>query len=137
MAHSVEPDSDRRLKSPLLRGVFLVLGLITLALIPLSYLPGIPTFDLIILSAFFFSLSSERMHDWMLNHRYFGRVIKGYRDRGLTKRMKWTAAVAIVLSLALSGVFLVDILWIRILLVLVGIYAVGFVFSRPTWRAED
>jgi uncharacterized membrane protein YbaN (DUF454 family) len=136
MAHSVEAKPDRRVKSPLLRGVFLVLGLITLGLIPFSYLPGIPTFDLIILSAFFFSLSSERMHDWMLNHRYFGRVIRGYRDHGLTMRMKWTAAVAIVASLTVSGVFLVDILLIRILLVLVGIYALWFVFTRPTWRAE-
>jgi len=136
MAHTVEPKTDRRVRSRLLRGVFLVLGLITLGLIPLSYLPGIPTFDLIILSAFFFSLSSERMHNWMLNHRYFGRVIRGYRDHGLTMRMKWTATVAIVSSLTLSGVFLVDIVWIRILLVLVGIYAVWFVFSRPTWRVE-
>ncbi len=136
MARTVDSRTDRRFKSPLLRGVFFVLGLVTLGLIPLSYLPGIPTFDLIILSAFFFSLSSERMHNWMLNHRYFGRVIRGYRDHGLTMRMKWTAAVAIVTSLSLSGLFLVDVLWIRVLLLLVGIYALWFVFSRPTWRAE-
>jgi uncharacterized membrane protein YbaN (DUF454 family) len=32
------------------------------------------------LAAFFFSMSSDRMHSWMLNHRYFGKVINGYRD---------------------------------------------------------
>ncbi|MCH7582873.1 MAG: DUF454 family protein [Acidobacteria bacterium] len=41
------------------------------------YLPGIPTFDLIILAAFFFSMSSEKVHNWMLNNRYFGKIIKG------------------------------------------------------------
>ena len=109
-----------------------MLGLICLALIPLSYLPGIPTFDLILLAAFLFSMSSDRMYGWMLNHRYFGRVIRGYRDHGLTLRMKWIAAIGITASLLVSGVFLADALWIRLVLGAVGVYALWFVFSRPT-----
>jgi uncharacterized membrane protein YbaN (DUF454 family) len=110
--------------------------MICLALIPLSYLPGIPTFDLILLAAFFFSMSSDRMHDWMLNHKYFGKVINGYRESGLTIRMKWTAAIAILLSLTISAVFLVSNSILRTLLAAVGVYAVWFVFSRPT-RTPD
>lgn len=109
-----------------------VLGLICLALIPLSYLPGIPTFDLILLAAFLVSMSSDKMYGWMINHRYFGRVIRGYRDYGLTMRMKWTAAVGITASLMVSGIFLTDNMWIRLILVAVGVYALWFVFSRPT-----
>ena len=59
-----------------MRGVLFVLG-ISLGLIRFIYLPGIPTFDLIILAAFFFSMSSEKMHSWMLSNRYFGKIIKG------------------------------------------------------------
>lgn len=47
-------------------------------------------------------------------------------------RMKWTAAISIVLSLTLSAVFLIDNQILRIVLALVGVYAVWFVFSRPT-----
>ena len=119
-------------RNPIVRGLFLVLGFICLGLIPFSYLPGIPTFDLVILAAFFFSMSSERMHSWMLNHRYFRPMIKGYRDYGLTTRMKWTAAIAITASLSVSGFFLVDNKVIRVVLVLVWVYALWFVFSRPT-----
>jgi uncharacterized membrane protein YbaN (DUF454 family) len=119
-------------RNPVLRAVYLVLGLICLALIPLSYLPGIPTFDLILLAAFFFSMSSERMHNWMLNHRYFGKVIRGYREYGLTKRAKWVAVVAITVSLGLSAFFLIDNTILRVVLALVWVYAVWFVLSRPT-----
>jgi uncharacterized membrane protein YbaN (DUF454 family) len=77
-------------------------------------------------------MSSDRMHNWMLNHKYFGKVINGYRDHGLTMRMKWTAAVAIVISLSISAVFLTDNSILRTILSVVGIYAVWFVFSRPT-----
>lgn len=109
-----------------------MLGFVCLGLVPLSFLPGIPTFDLVLLAAFFFSMSSERMHDWMLNHRYFGKMIRGYREYGLTVRVKWFAALAIALSLALSAVFLTDSGLLRLILGAVGIYAVWFVFSRPT-----
>lgn len=132
MAQPVETVATRKARSPITRALLFLLGLICLALIPLSVLPGIPTFDLILLAAFFFSMSSERMHNWMLNHRYFGKVIRGYRDYGLTMRMKWVAAIGITASLLVSGLFLTDLWWVRVILVLVGIYAVWFVFSRPT-----
>jgi len=115
------------------RALFFVLGFICLALIPLSpYVPLIPTFDLILLAAFSFSMSSDRMYSWMVNHRHFGRVIRGYRDYGLTVRMKWIAAVGISASLLASAIFLTDLWWIRLILALVGVYALWFVFSRPT-----
>ncbi len=136
MAQPVSTDASKRQRNPLVRGLFFVLGFICLGLIPLSYLPGIPTFDLIILAAFFFSMSSEKMHNWMLNHRYFGKIIRGYREHGLTMRMKWTAAIAIVLSLTVSAVFLIDNQILRTVLALVGVYAVWFVFSRPTRETD-
>lgn len=132
MAQSVETTAPRKARNPLVRGLLFVLGLLCLALIPLSYLPGIPTFDLVLLAAFLFSMSSDRMYGWMINHPYFGRIIRGYRDHGLTMRMKWIAAVAITLSLLTSGIFLTDLLWVRLILGAVGVYAIWFVFSRPT-----
>ena len=123
-------------RNPILRVIFLVLGFVCLGLLPLSYLPGIPTFDLVLLAAFFFSMSSDRMHEWMLNHRYFGKIIRGYRQYGLTVRMKWTAALAIALSLGVSGFLLTDLAVIRLVLVAVGAYAFWFVFSRPTRPAD-
>ena len=136
MGQQVTTDASIKRRNPIVRGVLFVLGLLCLALIPLSFLPGIPTFDLIILAAFFFSMSSEKMHNWMLNHRYFGKVIRGYRDHGLTMRMKWIAAIAISTSLTVSIVFLIDNQILRVFLALVWVYAIWFVFSRPTREAE-
>ena len=132
MAQPVGANASIRKRNPVVRGLLFLLGMICLALIPLSYLPGIPTFDLVLLAAFFFSMSSERMHSWMVNHRYFGRIINGYREHGLTKRMKWTAAVSIFISIGVSALFLTDNSIIRTIMAAVLIYAVWFVFSRPT-----
>ena len=132
MAQPVESSAPRKARSPIVRGLLFVLGMLCLALVPLSYLPGIPTFDLVLLAAFFFSMSSDRMYGWMVNHPYFGKIIRGYRDHGLTIRMKWIAAIAISASLLVSGLFLTDLLWVRLVLGAVGVYAIWFVFSRPT-----
>ena len=68
----------------------------------------------------------------MLNHRVFGRIIRGYRDYGLTMRAKWTAVTGLVLSLSLSAIFLTQNNVARIVMTLVGVYGIWFVFSRPT-----
>jgi hypothetical protein len=131
MAMSVETSVPRKPRSVLVRGVYLFLGLICLAFAAISFIPGIPTFDFVILAAFFFARSSDRLHSWLINHRYFGRMVGAYHG-GLTVRMKWWAATAITLSLGTSAIFLIDNTVVRIILAAVWIYAIWFVFSRKT-----
>jgi hypothetical protein len=47
-------------------------------------------------------------------------------------RTKLIASAAVVLSLGLSIVVLLDNLVVRVILGLVGVYAVWFIMSRPT-----
>lgn len=119
-------------RSPLVRGIYFVLGFVCLGFAYLSFLPGIPTFDFVILAAFFFARSSDTFHNWLVNHRVFGRIIAAYRGGGLTVHTKVVAAVGIIASLIFSGVVLVDNTVLRVILALVGVYALWFVFSRPT-----
>ena len=130
-----QPVASRKPRSRVLRGIYLVLGFICLGFVAISFIPGIPTFDFVILAAFFFSMSSDRLHGWLVNHPVYGKMIKGYRSGGLTIRMKWLAAIAITLSLTFSALVLLDNVVLRIVLGAVGVFALWFVFSRPT-RAE-
>jgi uncharacterized membrane protein YbaN (DUF454 family) len=118
-------------RSLLLRGVYLVLGLVCVMFAALSFLPGIPTIDFVVLAAFFFARSSDRLHDWLVNHRYFGRMIGAYQG-GLTIRMKVWATTAITLSLGISAFVLIDNSVVRVILGAIWIYAIWFVWSRPT-----
>lgn len=130
------PAPSRKPRSRVLRGIYLVLGLICLGFLALSWLPGIPTLDFAILAAFFFSMSSERLHDWLVNHPVYGKVIRSYRSGGLTMRMKWWAAIAITLSLGLSVTLLLHNTVVRLILAAVWVFALWFVFSRPTRAAS-
>jgi hypothetical protein len=119
-------------RSRAVRGVYFGLGLLCLGFAYLSFLPGIPTFDFVVLAAFFFARSSDRFHAWLLSHRVFGRIIRGYRSDGFTLRTKAIVAAAVALSLGFSMVVLTDKTLVRAILALVGIYAIWFILSRPT-----
>ncbi|CAN5798542.1 hypothetical protein BH23ACT4_BH23ACT4_02130 [soil metagenome] len=124
-------EQAKKPRSLLLRGVYLILGLICVAFAALSFLPGIPTIDFVVLAAFFFARSSDRLHNWLVNHRYFGKMIGAYHG-GLTMRMKLWAATAISLSLGVSAFVLIDNTVLRVILAAVWVYAIWFVLSRPT-----
>ena len=119
-------------RSRVLRAIYFGLGLICVGFAYMSWLPGIPTFDFVILAAFFFSRSSDRFHLWITTHPIFGRVIRGYRSDGLTVRAKIIASVAVVASLGFSVIVLLDNSVVRTVLGVVGIYALWFIWSRKT-----
>jgi hypothetical protein len=123
-------------RSLLVRWLYFLAGSVSLILLAFSFLPGIPTADLVVLSLFFFARSSPRFEQWLRNRPVIQRILGRY-EGGLTRRTKIQATVGIVGSLALSAGFLTESTTIRSLLGFVGIYALWFVWSRPARPAED
>ena len=66
-------------------------------------LPLLPTVPFLLLAAFCFSRSSERLHDWLINHDILGHPIRDWRDRGaINRKSKILATVSIALVLWMS-----------------------------------
>ena len=116
---------------PLVRLIYLILGLICLGFVFLSWLPGIPTADFVILALFFFARSSKRFEMWLRNHPVFGKIIKSYQG-GLTVRAKGIALVGITLSIAVSAILLTSNTTLRVVMVAVAGVAWWYVLTRPT-----
>ena len=130
--------SDKLSRSRVLRVIYTVLGLISLGLgfIGVGVL-GIPTFDFILLAAFFFAMGNERLHTWIINHKLFGPMIRDYRaGRGFTRRMKITGVVAVSLSFALTISLAVRNLYVGIGLVALAAGICWYIVSRPTKTLE-
>jgi uncharacterized membrane protein YbaN (DUF454 family) len=117
-------------RSLFVRAIYFVLGTISLVLLMFSFLPGIPTADLVVLALFFYARSSPRFEAWLRSRPFVQRVLARY-EGGLTRSTKIQASVGIVLSIGLSAGFLTDNVTIRSLLGFVAIYALWFVWSRP------
>lgn len=119
-----------------LRGVYLALGFLSLALgVVGTVLPGIPTTMPIILAAFFFSKSSQRFDDWMLNHKVFGPLVRDWRAGiGFSARAKVIAIAAIAVTFTITTVWVVDHTAVRIALILLAMGITAYIMWLPTKR---
>ena len=114
--------------------LFLLLGYASLGLgFAGVFLPLLPTTPFILLSAFCFSRSSDRLHHWLLAHRTFGPLLSDWeRGRAIRPRAK---AWSILLMNGLIGYalfFRETPLFLKALLVTVMVGVSAFILSRPS-----
>ena len=104
------------------KGLMIAAGAICVALAVLGIVfPVLPTTPFLLLAAFLFARSSERMHDWLLNHRWFGPYIRNYREgRGMTARDKAITIGSLWLGIGFTVLFAVESPWVRLLLLAIA-----------------
>jgi len=102
------------------------------------FLPLLPTTPLLLLAAVCYAKSSTRLYDWLLGNRYFGNYIKNYRERkGIPLRVKIISISLLILTIAYTSIFVVDVYWGRICLFLIAVGVSIHILSFPTLRAES
>lgn len=128
----------RLARSRSLRLLYGAIGFVFLGLgIAGYFVPGLPGTVNLLIALWFFSMSSERMHRWMLTNKYFGKSLRDYKaGLGIPRKIKIIAVASIVVFVSLSAIFAIQNTIARIVLVAVGVYGVWFVLSRPTTEVE-
>ncbi|QGU05841.1 YbaN family protein [Corynebacterium comes] len=91
----------------MLRLLFIVIGGISLFLGVLGiFLPLLPTTPFLLLSAFLFARSSERLHTYLVNHRVLGEYISNYYNNTMTRSHKLRTVGLLWVSIVPSSGFL-------------------------------
>lgn len=116
-----------------LRLVLIVIGLGCTALAVVGiFLPVLPTVPFLLLAAACFARSSEAFHDWLLNHRQLGPMIRGYLDDlGIPLRAKIISISLLWGSIFISVFFLVSLTWIKIILLAIGLCVTVYLLRLP------
>jgi uncharacterized membrane protein YbaN (DUF454 family) len=102
---------------------FLCLGLAYLGVIT----PGLPYSIWVVAAAYCFSHGSERMHNWIMNHKLFGPFLRNWGEkRVFPQKMKYFMLGMMSLSLVLmysSGVKLIGVISTAVFMAIVAIWA--------------
>ncbi|MFO7577338.1 MAG: YbaN family protein [Pelovirga sp.] len=129
---------NRIVRQRLLRWILLGSGFLCVALGTLGiFLPVLPTVPFLLLAAACFARSSERFHNWLLEHPHLGPILHAYLDgQGIPLRAKISALVLLWISIPVSVFFFIPLLWIQILLIGIGL-AVSVHLLRLPLRPND
>ncbi len=126
------------MKLMLRRSVYMLLGMVFVGLGVLgAFLPLIPTTPFLLLASFFFIRSSPRLNAWLLRSPLFGPFLQDWhRHRGVKLRVKITAVAVIVLAIGASLVFGNLSVWLKALLIMLGLIGLTVVLRLPLIRDE-
>lgn len=103
--------------------LIIVLGFITLILGVVGiFLPILPTTPFLLLSAYCFLKSSEKMYVWLINNKILGAYVKTYIEyKAITIRAKAVSIASLWSVMGISIIFFVDSILVRLLLVFIAI----------------
>lgn len=131
--------SKKNKLSVIKRYLLIFAGLCSLALGVVGiFLPILPTTPFLLLASFLFLKSSERLYQWVIHHKVFGKYIENYiQHRAITIKAKVSSIVFLWTTIILSAVFFVKIFWVRIILLVVAIGVTWHLLSLKTLPKES
>ena len=114
------------------RTILIIIGWLAVVLATLGVvLPLLPTTPFLLLAAWCFARSSPQFHHWLLYRSWFGSYIRYWQQhRALPPGAKPRALIFIVLTFSLS-LYLVNILWVRLLLLFMMFALLFFMWRMP------
>ncbi|MGK2908123.1 MAG: YbaN family protein [Desulfuromonadales bacterium] len=141
LQNNVMPSSQTKLKpvNPALRWTLLLSGFLSTALGVFGiFLPVLPTVPFLLLALACFARSSERFYNWLLEHSHFGPIIRPYiNGQGMTGASKVKAITLVWASISLSAFFLVELDWVRWLLLLISCGVTIYLLKLPGIEVKD
>ena len=104
-----------------MRAFYIVLGCIAVVLGTIGiFVPGLPTTPFVLLASWCFYRSSPRLQAWLLQS-FLGKYIREYRDKGgLTLRKRISIILLMAAMVAISTIFFIKTLPIRIIVWVAG-----------------
>ena len=117
-----------RLKHTLL----ILAGILSLALGVIgAFVPLLPTVPLVLLAAYCFARSSERLHAWLINNPHFGSIIRNFEaGRGIPRKVKVRAILVVWLSMTVSAIIVARVPLV-IMLALIGSGVTAYLWRQP------
>lgn len=124
-------------RNKLTRILFVISGSISLTIGIIGiFVPLLPTTVFLLISAYCYVRSSPKLYNWLINHKYLGTYISNYRRyKAMPKKAKISAISLLWITIIISGI-IVDVFWIRIVLLVVAISITAYILSIKTLTDE-
>jgi uncharacterized protein len=116
------------------RYLYLIVGSLALGAGVLGvFLPILPTTPFVLLAAWCFLRSSNKLYMWVVNNETFGPTVKNYQEgKGITQKTRIRAIVMMWAAISVSVYFFVSNLYVIALMYLIAISVSLYLYRLPT-----
>lgn len=114
---------NRKPLNPTLRLALILAGLISATLGTIgAFVPLLPTTPFLLLASYCFIRSSDKLYNWLIHHRFFGKFIRDYVERKTIDPKIMYITLAILWGSILSSIVFLDVrIWIKLVLLAIAI----------------
>ena len=117
----------RRIIYIILGSFFLILGAVGI------FIPLLPTTPFWLLTCWLYLRSSDKLYNRAMSNRYFGSYVRNFLvDKAIPLRSKIISVSIMWLSAILTSLYLIEYLWVKILLILISAGVTWHILSFPT-----
>ncbi|WP_415881799.1 YbaN family protein [Neptuniibacter sp. QD72_48] len=122
------------MRKTIVRTLYLIAGFICVLLGLIGViLPLLPTTPFLLVAAFCFSRSSERLHQALLQNKLFGKIIQDWEKDGVIPlKAKWLATVMMLAMVSYPLIFKTFHYGLKLIVVATIVFALCYIWSRPS-----
>lgn len=97
------------------------------------FLPLLPTTPFLLLGATCYIKSSKKLYNTLINNKWLGSYIKNYKEnKAIPRKTKIVTISLLWITIGYSAIFLVTIVWIKLLLLFIAIGVTLHILSLKT-----
>ena len=97
--------------------------------------PGLPTTIFMILAIGCFYRSSQRLYNWVINHKIFGQHVRNYiEDKGMPKKAKYSAFLLMWTFVIFAVTFAIpgDMVIVKAIILIAAATGSGYIYNLRT-----
>lgn len=120
--------------------VYIVLGCIGVGVGGIgAVIPLIPTFPFLLMAAYCFARSSDKLHDWFIHTRLYKENLESYvQGRGMTKKTKIRIMITVTILMSIGFFMMKAVVAGRMVLAGVWLFhVIYFVWGVKTLKEES
>lgn len=119
--------------------IYIILGCIGVGLGAVgAVLPLLPSFPFLLLAAFCFAKSSEKLHNWFINTKLYKNNLETYvKGQGMTWKTKIRIMITVTVLMSIGFIMMSNVPVGRIVLACVwAFHIIYFTFGVKTYKAK-
>lgn len=122
------------MQNPVIKRLMMLAGCLCVVLGVIGLImPMMPGALFLFLAAWLFSRSSERFHQWLLEHNHLGPVVKAFESgEGMTRALRRRILLIMWGSMLISMVIVAK-LWVIVAIACCGAVATYYLFKQPVY----